>query len=214
MSIQQNKITDPFSPYTELKFLILKEHEKRAAACFSEIKQLVQSSRSIPPGLFSEWVNYLYDPQDVKTNETTERFSKIARETVAYFAKDNQYRFTQENAHPEGLVFDFGELIYTVIQSYYNTIWMIANKKLKGKLEERKATFNFFYRAITDFSKPFDTAATPFISQYKKIVIASFITQLIGYTFVSGKNFTNKALYSAAKKYLQENGLDISPIHA
>jgi hypothetical protein len=182
--------------YFEVNFNVLKSNRTKYEACLDKIEKLYDESEPIPADLFKEFTEYFFDVKKAASEIRTQKYIGIAQETIEYFSLQKDYHFKATSA--ENVEFHFDSLMYAIIQAYYSSIW---NRVEKGELKEQDKydLLRFFYETIEKFTGHFDEPGKPLITDYKKIVIAAYFTQKLGYPVCSVKNPSNKQLYNGAK---------------
>ena len=182
--------------YFEVSFNVLKSNKARYDACLDKIDKLYNEAKPIPAKLFKEFTEYFFDVKKAASAAITEKYIHIANDAIEYFSLQRDFQFKATSA--KNVEFRFNELIKTIINAYYLSIW---NREEKGEVKNLN-NFDlilFFYKSINVFTEDFNQPNKPLITDYKKKVLAAYLTQKLGYPICGVKKPSNKQLFNGAK---------------
>ena len=197
---KKGKIIDIESPEFPVTFYVLKSDKENYNKCLDRIEKLYNEGKPIPATLFTEWTNYFYPKKEREVKQKLEQIRNAGKVIIDYFSANKHYYF--QGVCKLGVEFRFHEMIFTILQSYFNNIWTREkNNDVPPQLKDD--LIRFFYETIAYFTEDFNTKETVFISRYKKAVIAAFITHTLNYPVVNKKAPTPPDFFDASRNALK-----------
>ncbi len=170
-------------PYYEYVFLVLREDYDKAQKSLSNIYSLIQKSKPVPAALIKEFANYLHDKNEVIRKSNSIELTNITEKTIAFFSSNKDYQFHAERydeKEKEQVIFNFKACIEFCLVQYWATMWV---RKQIGQEDNLLYLIRFLFKVLKEYTAPFDKSDKPeglLISDYKKVVIGSYLCERLG----------------------------------
>ena len=174
----------PYNGDYELFTVAVKQSQhERLLQTLKRINKFACNKRDVPYPLILTLHELLEDGSDVEVSEAQKEVKALIKKVRLYFSQRKEYHIIGDVETFENAPFNSpAEMLLSYRKYSFDEMCRVLLQQFHGEVSKDKgATLRAIYKRIDDYTKQFSKADLHSFTFYKKVVVATFISNILGY---------------------------------
>ena len=191
-----------------LYFKVDKGNVKSFYASFNLMNKQIEAGKPVHKRTFNKFINSLVsvsnefaliynDTVDTITNKALERFKNEKEYNFTYRKLDDADDIPTAEPSVSYLKYSLADMIKKTVEKVYSKSCFLQD--IENVTVDKFLCIDLCYQYIVSYRSNLNKPHQKFLSDYKSIIIAGYITECMGYSLSSKKNLRFSEIYEASK---------------